>query len=231
MTDARDREDKERAEIEALLPWYVTGRLEDDDAGRVAAYLAAHPDMVRQIGMIEDDRAAAVAENEAVRGPRPAAFERLMDDIAADEAASARGALRRAKAGLFGWLGGALRGLSPGQLGYVAAAGVGVIALQAGVIVSSYVTPERPQGAVYEAAGGAERAGTAFLLRFKDDVSMAAITQFLSQNDGRIVAGPRPGGVYTVRFGASKLPETEREALQRRLLQRKDLIQLVAPSE
>ena len=57
----------EREEIEMLLPWYVTGKLDAADTARVEAYLAQHPDMLHQLAIIAEEQTITVEDNEAIR--------------------------------------------------------------------------------------------------------------------------------------------------------------------
>src|SRR5687768_14432843 len=87
--------DAEREEIEMLMPWYVTGKLDPSDRARVEAYLAAHPEVARQLDLARAERDEAVAANEALGWPSPAATERLMASLpAARPGARALRALR-----------------------------------------------------------------------------------------------------------------------------------------
>ena len=72
-------EDVERAEIEKLLPWYVTGRLGRADSSKVENYLSQYPDVLAQLDLIRAERQETVHANEAMGWPpsgmrdRPAA--------------------------------------------------------------------------------------------------------------------------------------------------------------
>jgi hypothetical protein len=87
MTETSKPSDRE--DIEMLLPFYVTGRLEPAEADRVAGYVARHPEIERQVPLIEEERARTIAANQAIP-PRPAAnFDRLAAAIAARPASPA----------------------------------------------------------------------------------------------------------------------------------------------
>ena len=70
-----------REEIEMLLPWFVTGKLDAGEQLRVEAYLADHPEMLRQIDLIDAERSEAVTNNEAVGVPPAETLARLMGAI------------------------------------------------------------------------------------------------------------------------------------------------------
>ena len=60
----------EREEIEMLLPWFVTGRLDAADKAKVEAFLAREPAMRRQLDLIREEQGETIAANEAVALPR-----------------------------------------------------------------------------------------------------------------------------------------------------------------
>ena len=66
MTETQEKF-SEREEIEILLPWYVTGRLDAAETARVAAYIERHPDVRSQLGLVREEQTATVAGNEEIR--------------------------------------------------------------------------------------------------------------------------------------------------------------------
>lgn len=81
-------EEREREEIEMLLPWYVTGKLDRADKGRVEAYLARHPHLSTQLDLMRAEREQSVLGNEALGAPPAAALDRLMASLPARNARS-----------------------------------------------------------------------------------------------------------------------------------------------
>src|ERR1700741_1281260 len=73
----------EREEIEMLLPWYVTGRLDARDRAKVESYLASHPDVAAQLDLVRDEREQAILGNEARGAPSGGALDRLMASLPA----------------------------------------------------------------------------------------------------------------------------------------------------
>ena len=69
----------EREQIEALLPWYVTGKLDAAGCGRVETYMARHPEMRRQLVLIDEDRDVAQRVNAAIVPPRTLSADRLLE--------------------------------------------------------------------------------------------------------------------------------------------------------
>ena len=62
MTD-----DVHHEEIQKLLPWYVTGRLDRADRNKVESYLRQHPDVAGQLSLIREEREGAIHANESLR--------------------------------------------------------------------------------------------------------------------------------------------------------------------
>jgi anti-sigma factor RsiW len=214
----------EREEIEMLLPWYVTGKLDPSDRAKVEAYLAAHPEFAGQLDLVRAERDETTVANEALGWPSAAATERLMAALPAGRPGSRalralRGGLQRA--------GGLLR-VSPtgGAVRWAAVAAAVLIAVQA-VTIAALVS-QRP--ATYQAATGVGTGdGIALLVTFADDASATAISQLLTELDATIVDGPRAGGIYKVLLRTEDRSQAVREALVRKLAERRDVVRAVLP--
>jgi anti-sigma factor RsiW len=217
--------DAEREEIEMLLPWYVTGKLDAHDRARVEAYLAANPEAARRLELVRAERAEAVAANEALGWPSPAATERIMGSLPA--ARPGLGALRMLRGGLQ-QLGGLFVAPATSAVRWAAVAAVLVIAVQTAAIAT--LVSQRPVGS-YQTASGADGAtGIALLVTFADDATATAISQLLAEMDAVIVDGPKAGGVYKIRLRTEDRSQPAREALVRKLAERRDVVRAVLPS-
>lgn len=75
----------EREEIELLLPWYVTGKLDAEDQSRVEAYLESHRDLDDQLALIREDRDEVIAVNEQVPTPSAGGLDCLLTRLDAEE--------------------------------------------------------------------------------------------------------------------------------------------------
>jgi len=209
----------EREEIEMLLPWYMTGRLDAADTARVETYLEQHPDMRYQLALIAEERATTVEDNEAIR-PRLASADALL------ARAATRGSAARS------WLAGMVEGVkalfdapTPGAVRWAAAAAAVIICLQAAAL-GTLLTHE---GGGYQTASrpGIEAGQTpGALIAFTDKASMAEISRLLADNRMRVVDGPLPGGFYNVRFEDEATGEEQRRRFDA-ILARKDLIRAV----
>ena len=221
MTATQDQM-SERDEIEMLLPWYVTGRLDAADTARVAAYLERHPDVRSQIPLVREELSATVAGNEAIRA-RLASAETLI--------AGAASPTER----VLSWLShtfGAARGLftvpTPGAVRWAAAAAAVIICLQAAALGtlltrdgSTYGTASRP--------GGETVQPTVAMIAFTDDAAAATIARVLDEHRLRIVDGPLPGGFYGVRF-ADGATAAEQQRRLGAIATRKDIVKAVLPT-
>jgi hypothetical protein len=201
MGDASDKLG-ERDEIEALLPWYVSGRLDVQSRARVERYLKAHPEMREHLAFAQEEADAAVAANEAIPAPGPEALQRLRTSIAATR--PQQSVFTRFSERLADWVG----GLTPPQLGLAAALAALLIVAQAAAI--SGLVMERVAGPTYETAGGGEETGQGIelLVIFSETASMGEISNLLKRIGAIIVDGPK-AGLYRVR-----LPETGEEGRQ-----------------
>lgn len=220
----------EREAIESMLPWFERGQLGAADAKRVADYLAQHPDMARQLALVEEERAETVLLNETRGTPRAGALGRLMDTIEEHEASHP--SLASARVALWGWASRLTGAPVPARLQWVAAAAAVLIIVQ-GVSLGVMMTSGPQQAPGYETASGQAQsgAGTFAMVHFAQDASAEDITRLLAQFEISIVDGPRPGGVYKIRISDVSLDEAAREALLARLQAHDDVIAFAAPVE
>jgi len=218
------RGDIEREEIEMLLPWYVTGRLDAADLAKMEAYLARHPEVARQLDLARSERDETVAANEALGLPSAAATARLMSSL---PAARPGWAAMRALRGGLQQVGDLLAAPTANAVRWAALAAAVLIAVQGIAIVS--LLNERA-GTYQTASGGQSGDGIALLVTFADDAKATAISQLLTDLDGSIVDGPKAGGVYKIRLRTEDRSTAGREALMRRLAGRRDIVRAVLPS-
>ena len=222
--NAQSVEDAEREEIEMLLPWYVTGRLDPADLAKVEAYLAAHPEVARQLDLARAEQDETVAANEALGFPPAAATERIM---AALPAARPGWAALRAVRGVLQQAGDLFVAPTANAVRWAAVAAAVLFAVQA-VTIASLINE---RAGTYQPASGSQAGdGIAVLVTFADDAKASAISQLLTDFDATIVDGPKAGGVYKVRLRTEDRSPAAREALVRRLAERRDIVRAVLPS-
>lgn len=221
----------ERESIEALLPWYERGQLDEADTRRVEAWLADHPEMADQLALIEEERAETALLNEARGAPGAGALDRLMDSIEAHEAANP--SLASTKKAVWGWASRLVGAPVPASLQWVAAAAAVLIIVQ-GIAIGTLVTSGGPQGPGYETASGPTETvenGTFALVQFADAARAEDINGFLTEMSFTIVEGPKPGGVYKIRISDKTLDIAQRDTILKELQARENLISLVMPAE
>jgi hypothetical protein len=192
----------ERDEIEALLPWYVTGRLDAREHARVERYVREHPEVQAHLALAREESDATVTANEAIKAPGRAALDRLRASVAAAPRRPSLGAAFGTLANRFSdWI----AGLAPPQLALAAAVAALLVMLQAAAIGA--LVMERAGAPTYQTAGGEQAAGESFelLVGFADTATMGDIAALLKKLDARVVDGPR-AGLYRLR-----LPDTGEE--------------------
>ena len=196
MVDRQSEQLSERDEIEALLPWYVTGKLDVKSRARVERYIKAHPEIGAHIALAREENDATVFANEAIPAPPPQALDRLRASIAAHPRRKSLGAMLEQFSERFAdWI----AGLAPPQLALAAAVAALIVMLQAAAIGALVL--ERAGTPTYHTAGGEQSAsdGAELLVVFSDKATIGEISALLKQIDAIMVDGPK-AGLYRVRL-------------------------------
>lgn len=211
------KDELERSEIELLLPWYATGKLDTADRARVEAFLAAHPDMRRQLDLIREEQEQSTRANEELGYPSAVSIDRLMASVAG----TAKGEDR-----LWSRIADFFAAPSPGGVRWAAAAAGILLLLQAAVIGALLV--DRPSGP-YQTAGDEQVRGTGptLIVGFTDTATASGISALLGELDAQIIEGPKAGGLYRIRLGKAASTEPQRQEIVRRLRARSDLVRVV----
>ena len=82
--------EKERHEIEALLPWHAAGTLSRCDADRVEQALSDDPELARHYDLVRQELAETIHLNERLGAPSARAMEKLFAAIDAEVAGAPR---------------------------------------------------------------------------------------------------------------------------------------------
>jgi hypothetical protein len=226
MREERLENLSERDEIEALLPWYVSGTLDAKSRARVERYIEAHPEVKAHLALAREEEDATIAANEAIAAPGRDALDRLRASVAAAPR-------RKPVAGLFSqvsdrfadWL----AGFAPPQLAWAGAAAALVLALQAGVI--GVLVMERAAAPTYQTAGGGEETGEGLelLVGFSATATAQEITDLLKRLDAVVTDGPK-AGLYRLRFpGAKESEEGRKVAIE--ALKQSGIVMTVLPQD
>jgi anti-sigma-K factor RskA len=186
----------ERDEIEAMLPWYVTGRLDARERARVERYVREHPEAQAHLALAREESDATVTANEAIRAPGREALDRLRASVAAAPRRQSLGAAFGQLANRFGdWI----AGLAPPQLALAAAVAALLVMLQAAAIGALVLV--RAGAPTYQTAGGEQATGETveLLVGFADTATMGEIAALIKKLDAVVVDGPR-AGLYRLRL-------------------------------
>lgn len=189
----------EADEIEAMLPWLVTGKLSREEQARVDRYLAAHPETAAHAALAREEQDAAVAVNEVIRAPSPANLDRLMAQVAATP--QARVLSVPSPASVWEKVAGFLTSFSPTTLGIAGAAAAVVLVAQAATI-GYLASKDRGAAGGYETASGPVTAqdGVQALVTLQPGITAGALTAALGELKATILDGPRGGGLYRIKI-------------------------------
>jgi hypothetical protein len=196
---------KERDDLETLLPWHAAGTLNRRDAERVEKALANDRELLRHFNLAREELNETIHLNETLGAPSARAMEKLFAAIDAEPA-------RKPKVSfdLAGRLAAFIASFSPRTLAFAAAAGALAIVLQAGVITTGLIRHEGTEVASRqdtvartEMASAEVSDGTLAAIRFVAKTDVGQITAFLQANKASMIDGPLTGGIYTIRLPES----------------------------
>lgn len=193
MSNGQHERPDKRDEIEALLPWYVSGKLDARSRARVERYLETHPEDRTHLALVREESDATIAANEAIPAPGPEALDRLRASIAA--APHRQSLWTQLTERLADWI----SGLAAPQLGFAAVAAALVLMLQAAAIGALLL--ERAAAPTYQTASGQETSeeGIELLVGFSKTATVGEISAVLGRLDAVVVDGPR-AGLYRLRL-------------------------------
>jgi hypothetical protein len=197
--------DKEREDLESLLPWHAAGTLNRRDAERVEKALANDRELLRHFNLAREELNETIHLNETLGAPSTRAMEKLFAAIEAEPARKPKVSFN-----LAGRLAAFVASFSPRTLAMAGAVGALAIVLQAGVIATGLIRHEagtevasKPTVSGTELASADVSDGTLAAIRFAPKADVADITNFLIANKASIVDGPKSGGVYVIRLPAT----------------------------
>jgi hypothetical protein len=226
------KNETERRDIEALLPWHAAGTLSRRDAQRVEAALKDDRDLARQFELVREELGETIHLNETLGAPSARAMERLLAGI---EAEGAKGRTRRTF-DLAAFIGERLSLFSPRTLAWSAVAAVLAIVIQAGLLAGTYLgEPGGETPGAYRTASAPTRslapAGSYALIGFTPQASATDVTRFLDTHKATIVDGPKPGALYRIRVSATALSKNELAAIVKQMQDESKIVRFVAATE
>ena len=216
----------EREEIEMLLPWYVSGRLDAGDRARVESYLARDAGLRHQLDLIRAERQETIGANEALPTASAGALDRMMASLPQRRPSLAQ---RFASSTIYQTVADFFAAPTVRGVRFAAVAAALLLLVQGAVITTLLVRGEG--GGTYQTASGqSDDKGVSALVVFTEDARLPAISRLLADLDATIVDGPKPGGVYKVRIRTSDRSDAARAALLRRLAEQRDVVRSVLPA-
>jgi hypothetical protein len=221
---------KERDDLETLLPWHAAGTLNRRDAERVEKALANDRELLRRFNLAREELNETIHLNETLGAPSARAMEKLFALIDAEPA-------RKPKVSfdLAGRLAAFVAGFSPRTLAVAGAVGALAIVLQAGVITTGLIKhgagTEVASNKVVQPDLGLASAdvsdGTLAAIRFAPKAEASQITAFLVTNKASMIDGPVAGGMYTIR-----LPESGKAKEDHiKQMAQSTIVDLIAPKQ
>lgn len=195
----------EREEIEMLLPWFVTGKLDAADRAKVEAAMERDPSLKRQVDIAGEELDVTFKANDTVALPRTLSVEAGMKAVAAGTTLGAR----QAAGGFLERIREFFAMPNARAVKWATAVAAAIILVQAVAIGS--LLPQ--QGAGYQtASGGGAATGTTAIVKFADGAKASDISAELSKLGMAIVDGPKPGGTFVVRLSPQKLSPADKSA-------------------
>jgi hypothetical protein len=227
------KNETERRDIEALLPWHAAGTLSRRDAQRVEAALEHDKDLARQFELVREELSETIHLNETLGAPSTRAMTRLLAGIEAEGVRSRKRSLNFAA-----FIAERLTMFSPRTLAFAAVVGMLAIVLQAGLLARVYIgEPGSEVPAAYKTASApatrslAPVTGSYALIGFAPQASAADVTRFLETHKAAIVDGPKPGGLYRIRVSAAALPKNDLAAIVKQMQNESKIVRFVAATE
>jgi hypothetical protein len=224
--------EKEREDLEALLPWHAAGTLSRRDAERVEKALAGDRDLARRLELVREELHETIHLNESLGAPSARAMEKLFAAIDAEPA-------RRAKVSfdLAGRFAGFMASLQPRTLAWAASGAFVAIVAMGGVITTDLAMREFGQGTQVASnqvtepglASAEVRDGSLAAIRFAPKAEAAEITKFLLANNASVIDGPTTGGgMYTIRLlETGKAKEDHIKQMQAQTA----IVEIIAPKQ
>jgi hypothetical protein len=219
--------DKEREDLETLLPWHAAGTLNRRDAERVEKALAGDRELLRRFNLAREELNETIHLNETLGAPSARAMEKLFAKIDAEPARK-----RKVSFDLAGRLSAFVAGFSPRTLAMTGAVGALAIVLQAGVITTGLIKHETgtevaKQDTNTSLASAEVSDGTLAAVRFAPKAEVGQITAFLLANKASMIDGPISGGFYTIR-----LPEAGKAKEEHiRQMAQSSVVEMVVPKQ
>ena len=202
---------KEREDIELLLPWHAAGTLSRRDAERVERALANDNQLASRYEEVREELGAAINLNESLGAPSARAMQTLFAKIDAEPARQPRASIN-----VMSWFQGFVSSFQPRTLAYAAGAAAIALLLQAGIITNMLVQT----GGNFTVASVDKQgdAGAYVLIRFNPQSNVADISKFLAEHNATVAGGPAAGsGMFRLRVADKPVSQAELGAIVKRM--------------
>ncbi len=226
MRSATENDDG-KDEAELLVPWYVAGKLEEDEARLVEELAYCDPEFAKLIEEAKREAEAIGTLNEAAGSPSSALWARIERSVELDRQTHSHAWSGERIAHLRGAVSDFLAGLSMPQWQALAAAAVAICVVEAGAI--AYLSGSDGAPAKFHAASGPKaQAHAVFIVSFKDTATIAEINKALGETGTLIVGGPNTDNLY--RLGLRDDNVAARDQAYAKLLE-SGLVSLILPEK
>jgi anti-sigma factor RsiW len=222
------RSDREPGDIEAMLPWYATGKINAADKALIDKALASDPELARRLAIVREEVGAVADLNERLPGASPRALDKIMAGIAAEPREAP--VLKRAQQGLLDWLGGTLQAFAPRTLALAACAAICVVALQTAMLGGIFGSPDGSARYGTASAPSPVAVGSVVMVAFVPSATAADIMAFLKRFDASIVDGPRASGLFRIKVSNEKLNQAQLDAILAAMQKEKAVVATAAIS-
>ncbi|MGO9543434.1 MAG: hypothetical protein ACLPPF_01360 [Rhodomicrobium sp.] len=217
-------------EAHLLLPWYVTGKLEDAEAKELEALAREDAEFAKLIAEARAESQETVSINEAAGGPSASVWARIEATVEQEKRAQSSLRLPARVQSVKTSISSFFAGLGVPQWQAVAAAAVAVCVIQAGALfylaggdhgTSNYRTASGPGAQV-----GAKP--SVFIVSFSDSASIGEISKALDDAGAVIVEGPNDDMLYHIGLRDDTVAAKDRAYAK---LQTSGLVKLILPEK
>jgi hypothetical protein len=225
MTDRTDTPPPGEDDIDLLLPWYATERLDPAERARIAETLARDPELARRLALVEEEQVATALSHDALTAPSGRVRQDLFARIEALEGVGRR---TGAGAGILDRLTGFFAALSPRTTAMAAGFAALLIVLQAGLLAGSLLRDDASFQVASHGTGREE--GSLALVTFVPGATAEKIAETLGSRGMRIVNGPYPGAIFQVKLSAKPLEAADLQRALAELGAQTEVVLFVAPA-
>ncbi len=185
-------------EAHLSVPWYVSGKLEDEGARKLEELAREDQEFAKLIADARQESEAAASVNDALGRPSPDVWARLKKSIERERRVQSNVWPRERFRSLKAALSSMIAGLTAPQWQAVAVAALALCVIQAGAIV--YLAGGASTPAKYRTASGQQTktnpGHSAFIVSFSDGATIGDINKSLDAAGAVIVDGPGADMVY-----------------------------------